>query len=809
MENKRRDTVPHDVAMDVLKILPEKARMRFKCVSKTWYSSIKGTILPLIVSFTNSSFSQQHFLTIEHQSDEASHLLTVPSDFKLHRVTQLINGFICFYNIVDFEILMRNVVTQEIIDLPKSTFVVSDDDEDFSGPMISYFREYFLGFDPSSRDYKVLNISNKHTTNSSSYAWMIDNHGTPECEIFTLGTTSWRKIDAPPSRIHFRRQGLCANGFIHWIITNPRKTKPVLAVFDVKEEKFDIVKLPDEVRKNHDLIQAEEKLGVLDCDDFRSKNKIRVWILKDYGRGGGEVWIRRDYVFRFDTIMFRPPIPVSNSNNGEILLTEYKSSLVSRVFIYDLKTQERRAIKIPPVTEQDVVKFLDLKRARDFPSNLKFKRRNLALSFREDDCIEKSKESQQQFVTKVPICGATEMEEGSGLSSNSTGEPNKRPSARQTRHQTQNTQNDSQHPPTHVHSKAGPLCLRTDNVPLEEHPRIEHHHGYTPKMENLINEEVDVIRRCESDAVIRIKKLLLMSKSGTLHVHALRLIRTELGLPEDFRDSILGKYGNDFRLVDLEIVELVNRDENLGDAVVEKWRENEYREKWLSEFETNFAFPINFPTGFKIERGFREKLKNWQRLPYVKPYERKENVVRVCTCGGFERFEKRSVAVIHELLSLTVEKRVEVERLSHFRKDFAMEVNVRELLLKHPGIFYISTKGGTQTVFLREAYSRGCLIEPNPIYVIRRKMLDLVLLGCRNTKELKHLEEIKQVSDNLVGKIGDGGTRGGDWVVPIFEPLKNDNLDDNLDETCDLSDKELDVSANSGSETDFQVSRMN
>lgn len=366
MENKRRDTVPHDVAMDVLKILPEKARMRFKCVSKTWYSSIKGTILPLIVSFTNSSFSQQHFLTIEHQSDEASHLLTVPSDFKLHRVTQLINGFICFYNIVDFEILMRNVVTQEIIDLPKSTFVVSDDDEDFSGPMISYFREYFLGFDPSSRDYKVLNISNKHTTNSSSYAWMIDNHGTPECEIFTLGTTSWRKIDAPPSRIHFRRQGLCTNGFIHWIIINPRKTKPVLAVFDVKEEKFDIVKLPDEVRKHHDLIQAEEKLGVLDCDDFRSKNKIRVWMLKDYGRGGegGEVWIRRDYVFPFDTIMFRPPIPVSNSNNGEILLTEYKSSLVSRAFIYDLKTRERRTIKIPPVTEQDVVKFLDLKRAR-------------------------------------------------------------------------------------------------------------------------------------------------------------------------------------------------------------------------------------------------------------------------------------------------------------------------------------------------------------------------------------------------------------------------------------------------------------
>ncbi|KAJ4706749.1 protein ROOT PRIMORDIUM DEFECTIVE 1-like [Melia azedarach] len=291
---------------------------------------------------------------------------------------------------------------------------------------------------------------------------------------------------------------------------------------------------------------------------------------------------------------------------------------------------------------------------------------------------------------------------------------------------------------------------------------------FTPKMKLLINGEENVVRRCELDAVNRLKKLLMMSKNGTLHVHALRLVRKELGLPEDFRESILEKYANDFRLVDLEIVELVNRDENLGDAVVEIWRENEYKEKWLSEFEIKYAFPINFPTGFKIEEGFKDKLKNWQRLPYIKPYEKKENVVRVRTCGGIERFEKRAVAIIHELLNLTVEKRVEVERLSHFRKDFAMEVNVRELLLRHPGIFYISTKGSTQTVFLREAYSKGFLIEPNPIYVIRRKMLELVLLGCRNTRELKNQVEKKELSDNLAGEVDDVATRDGDWVIPML-----------------------------------------
>lgn len=291
------------------------------------------------------------------------------------------------------------------------------------------------------------------------------------------------------------------------------------------------------------------------------------------------------------------------------------------------------------------------------------------------------------------------------------------------------------------------------------------------KVRVLMREEENAVKECELEAVCRVKKLLMMSVSGTVRLHALRLIRTELGLPRDFRDSILAKYSGDFRLIGLEVVGLVCRDENLGVAQVETWREKEYIENWLSEFETKHAFPINFPTGFKIEAGVRDKLKNWQRLPYLKPYERKE-VVRVRTCGGMERFKKRAVGILHELLSLTVEKMVEVDRLAHFRRDFAMEVNVRELLLEHPGIFYISTKGNLQMVFLREAYCKGYLIEPNPIYVVRRKMLDLVLQGCRSTGEFVAEKEVKEASDSLVDCRTDGeGERDGDWVIPIVESL--------------------------------------
>ncbi|XP_074310673.1 protein ROOT PRIMORDIUM DEFECTIVE 1 [Silene latifolia] len=290
------------------------------------------------------------------------------------------------------------------------------------------------------------------------------------------------------------------------------------------------------------------------------------------------------------------------------------------------------------------------------------------------------------------------------------------------------------------------------------------------KMLDLIEEEKGIMRERELDNVRMLKKLFMMSKMGTLHLHALRLVRRDLGLPGDFRESILRKYSDDFRFVDMEVVALVQRDEGLAFAEVEAWREKEYREKWLSEFEIKYAFPINFPTGYNIEKGFKEKLMNWQRMSYVKPYEKEGTRSR--TNAGIVRFEKRVLGVVHEILSLTVEKMLPVERFVHFRKDLGIEVNMREFLLKYPGVFYISTKGNTQSVFLREAYSKGCLTEPNKLYTVRRKMLDLMLLHRRNTKDLKQhkvKEEEEEEEPVLATDKVVVGRRVGDWIIPLLE----------------------------------------
>ncbi|CAL9168514.1 protein ROOT PRIMORDIUM DEFECTIVE 1 [Musa acuminata AAA Group] len=297
------------------------------------------------------------------------------------------------------------------------------------------------------------------------------------------------------------------------------------------------------------------------------------------------------------------------------------------------------------------------------------------------------------------------------------------------------------------------------------------------KMIDLIAEEARVIRASEFTVVQRLRKLLMMSTLGTLNLHALWLSRRELGLPDDFRDSVIPKYPDCFRVELPDTLVLISRDASLAEAEIEKWREKEYREKWLGEHETKYAFPIQFPTGFKIEKGSRERLKNWQILPYTKPYEKK-HVIRIC---NVLRFEKCAVGILHEFLSLTMEKMVEVERLSHYRRDFRMEVNVRELILKHPGIFYISTKGSTQTVFLREAYSKGCLIEPNPVYAVRRKMLDLVSLGCRNTNQKRQLEQLDERCDNQYN---------GDLVAQMAECHDEEHIMEDLCSSSLHSDEE-------------------
>ncbi|CAJ1960685.1 unnamed protein product [Sphenostylis stenocarpa] len=268
------------------------------------------------------------------------------------------------------------------------------------------------------------------------------------------------------------------------------------------------------------------------------------------------------------------------------------------------------------------------------------------------------------------------------------------------------------------HSKLKPFCRLTDAAL-----------GITRLEAEAINSSLPVV-------VERLVRILSMSASRMVPLRAVFKVWKELGLPDDFEDSVIYANSGVFQLSDAHeqnthLLKLVGGVSSNGfRAAVEDWRVVECCKEDCSvdRMEMQFSFRHGYPPGMRLSKNFKAKVKEWQKLPYVGPYE---VLGEKKSKAGMMAMEKRAVSIVHEFLSLTVEKMVEVEKISQFRKWFGIDLNIRDLFLDHPGIFYLSTKGKRHTVFLREAYERGRLVEPNPVYDARRRLLDLVVLGRR------------------------------------------------------------------------------
>ncbi|KAL6567618.1 hypothetical protein OROGR_001286 [Orobanche gracilis] len=297
-----------------------------------------------------------------------------------------------------------------------------------------------------------------------------------------------------------------------------------------------------------------------------------------------------------------------------------------------------------------------------------------------------------------------------------------------------------------LHLNRGPAAF------LRNYPHVFHIFNHSEKLQpfctvtpaalEFARIESEAIDRSLPVAVTRLVKLLSMSLTKRLPLRAVFKVWRELGLPDNFEDSIISRNSDVFLLQDGNEPNthflVLNDSEEFKDCLVpavEKWRVMECCKEdcIVDRTDLKYSFKHGFPPGMRLRKDFKVRVKEWQRLPYVGPYEELlkvgDRVKR--TKNGMMRMEKRAVGIVHEFLSLTVEKMVEVEKISHFRKWFGIDFNVRDLFLDHPGMFYLSTKGHAHTVFLREAYERGCLIEPNPVYEARRKLFDLVAMGCR------------------------------------------------------------------------------
>lgn len=256
----------------------------------------------------------------------------------------------------------------------------------------------------------------------------------------------------------------------------------------------------------------------------------------------------------------------------------------------------------------------------------------------------------------------------------------------------------------------------------------EYHCQLTKKMLSLIQEEESIKDMQESVVVERLAKLLMMICNHRLNVSKLNEFKRNLGLPDDYLIRIIPKHLDMFRVVNYSgrktsmEIELMKWNPELAVSVVEKTAQENGR---------NPSFQCSLPLSW---------VKSWERFnefnssPYISPY---------VNDGELEK-DKRRIGVIHEFLSLTLWKKASIMKLGHLKRELCLPEKLNVLLLKHPGIFYVSNKYQIYTVVLREGYKGSELIHKDPLVVVKDKFGELMQEGVHEYNRRHHLMNLEK-----------------------------------------------------------------
>ncbi|XP_042492264.1 protein WHAT'S THIS FACTOR 1 homolog, chloroplastic [Macadamia integrifolia] len=240
--------------------------------------------------------------------------------------------------------------------------------------------------------------------------------------------------------------------------------------------------------------------------------------------------------------------------------------------------------------------------------------------------------------------------------------------------------------------------------------------GFTDLMEDLLEEEKSIMDKMEEDRVTKVRKLLMMSAKKRIPLSKIYHCRLLFGIPEDFRDRV-SKYPDYFRIVvendGKRILELVNWDPALAVSALERdFVVDEDRVKKA------FKFPLSHGKSLDLDEDDTRKLNLVTTLPLVSPYSDASELKLWST-----EAEKYRVGVLHEFLSLTLEKRASIHHVVEFKEEFSLTKHTYQMLQKQPRAFYLAGTEMNWAVFLRDAYRQdGVLIEKDPQVLFNEKL---------------------------------------------------------------------------------------
>lgn len=240
------------------------------------------------------------------------------------------------------------------------------------------------------------------------------------------------------------------------------------------------------------------------------------------------------------------------------------------------------------------------------------------------------------------------------------------------------------------------------------HPHIK----LTPEILSLDAEEQLLFESeiQKQDVADRLLKLLMIARINKIPLSVIDRLKWDLGLPNDYTQTVVPQFPDYFQVTSTgNELELVCWSEKLASSVMEK--------------NSTSSFPLQYSRGFELDKKFKKWVDDWQKLPYISPYENAFHLQ-----AKSDESDKWTVAILHEILHLLVPKKTEKDNLLFLGEYLGLRSRFKKALLQHPGIFYVSSKLHTHTVVLREAYKRDLLISKpqHPLMTLRSNYIHLM-----------------------------------------------------------------------------------
>ncbi|XP_030961766.1 F-box/kelch-repeat protein At3g23880-like [Quercus lobata] len=321
---QNKNHLPHDIVLNILARLPVKSVLRFRCVSKNWYSSI-----------ATPNFISNHLIyhkNNNNDNDNLAYFIKIPPtiasplnnnipifiggyDHAFNRISEYpipfaflvsyalsagsCNGLVCLYQFRDDptnvdSIYLWNPSIRKVKRLPDSIY------------SFTHFHRVSteLAYQSETNDYKVVNI----------YQMLAPNHRgfEVEAEVYTLSSNSWRKIGISLTNNivvspFTNKTSTFVSGALHWLGYISEAAFPyVILSFDVNNDKFGEIAFPDVQQLlpqglmaiPNSLMVFKGKLafitlgylhisGVINYEyrDFVSshRNSCFIWVMREYG----------------------------------------------------------------------------------------------------------------------------------------------------------------------------------------------------------------------------------------------------------------------------------------------------------------------------------------------------------------------------------------------------------------------------------------------------------------------------------------------------------------------------------------------